>query len=74
MMFSTASRVNSPNGTACVKTYKAPWWYNHCHKVLLTGRYGEYPNIKEDEGIKWFNPWGNKKFSKEAVMMIKPVN
>ena len=35
---------------------------------------GDYPTIDANKGIRWFTAWGNKKFAKRAVMMIRPVS
>ena len=71
MMFTTKSRDNDRVGKNCAIQYEAPWWYDKCHTVLLTGHYG--PNIGENKGIKWKAPWGNKHTAKTVVMMISSL-
>lgn len=74
MMFSTPIRDNDNYPSVnCAQKYKASWWYERCHRVLLTSRYGEYPDVPENQGIKWNLPWGTKRFAKEVTMKIRPV-
>ena len=70
MLFTTKSRDNDRVGNNCAIQYEAPWWYNACHYVLLTGHYGS--DIEKHKGIKWLKPWGIQTFAKTAVMMIRP--
>jgi len=71
MMFTTSDRDNDMDVDNCA-TSRSPWWNNMCSRCFLAGRYGEYPTVPEDVGIKWQYDWGTTKFAKYAIMMIRP--
>ena len=74
MMFTTASRDNDMySGGSCAVAWGAPWWYNNCHDVLLTGSYGPFPLVGHNVGIVWLDAWGDESFAKYATMVVRPI-
>ena len=70
--FSTREFDNDMSPRHCAKISGAPWWYNNCHDVLLTGQYGAYPGVDGRHGITWKEPWGTRKLASFAEMKIRP--
>ena len=72
MRFSTKDRDNDlkKNGQFA-QVCEGAWWYKHCHKSNLNGRY--LGNVVNNKGINWLY-WKNNRLSmKSAEMKIRHV-
>ena len=69
-MFTTKGRDNDKNPRNCAMMYGAPWWFQSCHNAFLTGKHGKV--VSHAKGITWNTAWGNDKYARYAVLMIRP--
>ena len=58
--FSTKDNDNdqSPDGN-CAIEFTGAWWYNHCYRSNLNGKYGD---DAREKGINWYT-WKGKYYS-----------
>ncbi len=71
MAFTTSSHDNDLYDNNCAQLFGCGWWYNICHRALLTGLYGEYPTVGASKGIRWAINWGTTRFARFATMAIQ---
>ena len=51
MAFSTKDRDNDWYGGHCAVIYTGAWWYRHCHRSNLNGKY--LGGKRDDRGTRW---------------------
>ncbi|XP_035210226.1 protein scabrous-like [Stegodyphus dumicola] len=66
MGFSTHDKDNDASSTNCAMHYTAGWWYQHCHRADLNGRFAI--------GMTWYDEQKHDWIQLQSVdMKIKPL-
>ena len=69
-VFSTMDRDNRGGVSNCAATYGAAWWYDHCHRSNLNGRYYNDGVCPFAYGITWEKFKGQEVSLKRVIMSI----
>ena len=69
MSFSTKDQDNDPARTeSCAILYKGAWWYKHCHKSNLNGKYLSGQHTSDADGVNWAS-WKGYRYSLKTTEM-----
>ncbi|XP_028412100.1 microfibril-associated glycoprotein 4-like [Dendronephthya gigantea] len=73
MAFSTKDSENDVDSKRnCAVTYKAAWWYRHCHQSNLNGLYLYGKHTSHANGVNWKHWKGYRYSLKSTSMKIRP--
>ena len=72
MKFSTKDQDNDQdNSGSCAKWYKGAWWYNHCHRSNLNGKYLSGTFTTNADGVSWYHWKGHHYSLKISEMKLR---
>ena len=72
MEFSTNDKDHDKSGKHCAKELESAWWYKHCTRSPLNGRYSETSQVADGHGIQW-RMWKSENYSlKKSEMKTRP--
>ncbi len=71
--FSTKDRDQDTYEDSCSVIYEGAWWYDHCHRSNLNGKYLAGNQSSYANGINWKHWKGFYYSLKRTEMKIRPI-